>query len=157
MVKVRRSAVVDVPIEALWAVLRDFNSHARWHPAIAESVIEEGREADEVGAVRRFSLADGGLLREQLLTLDDETRSFSYCLLEAPLPLMNYVAQVRLRPVTDSGKTYWEWESRFDPPPGRRVRRISRRHDSPCTPARDRLRDRSDRHRRRVAASRPCL
>ena len=120
MVKVRRSAVVDVPIEALWAVLRDFNSHGRWHPAIAESVIEEGREADEVGAVRRFSLVDGGLLREQLLSLDDETRSFSYCLLEAPLPLMNYVAQVRLRPVTDSGKTYWEWESRFDPPPGRR-------------------------------------
>ena len=54
-----------------------------------------------VGAVRHFRLADGGELREQLLSLSDEKRTLSYCLLEAPLPLMGYVATVRLKPVTD--------------------------------------------------------
>ena len=54
-----------------------------------------------VGAVRRFRLADGGELREQLLSLSDEKRTLTYCLLEAPLPLMGYVATIRLKPVTD--------------------------------------------------------
>ena len=30
------------------------------------------------------------------------------------MPLFNYVAHVRLIPVTDGDRTFWEWESRFD-------------------------------------------
>ncbi len=35
MVKVRQSTIIDAPIDDVWAILRDFNSHERWHPAIA--------------------------------------------------------------------------------------------------------------------------
>jgi hypothetical protein len=35
------------------------------------------------------------------------------------VPLLNYVAHVRLSPVTDGDMTFWHWESRFDTPPGR--------------------------------------
>jgi hypothetical protein len=45
--------------------------------------------------------------------------AFSYCLLETPIPLLNYVAHVRLAPVTDGNRTFWHWESRFDTPAGR--------------------------------------
>ena len=45
--------------------------------------------------------------------------AFSYCLLETPIPLLNYVAHVRLIPVTDGDHTFWHWEIRFDTPPGR--------------------------------------
>ena len=38
---------------------------------IAASAIEDGGPVDMVGAVRRFRLADGGELREQLLALSD--------------------------------------------------------------------------------------
>ena len=31
--KIVRSTVIDAPIERVWAVLRDFNSHDRWHGA----------------------------------------------------------------------------------------------------------------------------
>jgi NADPH2:quinone reductase len=118
MVKVFRSTVIDVPIDELWHLLRDFNGHREWHPAVAESVIEDGRAADEVGCVRRFSLADGGgELREQLLALSDSDHSFTYCILDAPLPLTGYVASVQLRPVTDGTRTLWEWRSEFAPPP----------------------------------------
>ena len=99
--QVRQSTVIDAPVEDVWRVLRDFNGHDRWHPAIATSAIEGGEPVDMVGAVRRFRLADGGELREQLLSLSDEKRTLSYCLLEAPLPLMGYVATIRLKPVTD--------------------------------------------------------
>ena len=119
MPKVVRSTVLDAPVEAVWDVLRDFNGHDSWHPAVATSQIERGQPADRVGCVRRFRLEDGSELREQLLTLSDLEQTFSYCLLDTPIPLFNYVAHVRLFPVTDGDRTFWEWESRFDTPKGR--------------------------------------
>jgi NADPH:quinone reductase-like Zn-dependent oxidoreductase len=118
MVEVRRSTVIDAPVDAVWTVLRDFNGHDRWHPAVAESVIEDGRRADEVGCVRRFRLTAGGQIREQLLRLSDEERSMTYCILEAPVPLIDYVATLRLTPVTDGARTFWDWRSTFRTPPG---------------------------------------
>lgn len=118
MVKIVKSTVLEAPVEAVWEILRDFNGHDRWHPAVADSQIERGQPFDRVGCVRRFHLADGSELREQLLTLSDMDMAFSYCLLDTPVPLLNYVAHVRLTPVTDGDLTFWEWQSRFDTPAG---------------------------------------
>lgn len=119
MVKVVKSTVLDHPVEDVWAVLRDFNGHDEWHPAVADSEIERGQPSDRIGCVRRFHLKDGSELRERLLTLSDADMAFSYCLHETPVPLLNYVAHVRLAPVTDGDRTFWWWESRFDTPAGR--------------------------------------
>jgi len=120
MVEVRESTIVDAPVEEVWRVLRDFNGHDRWHPAIAQSEIEGGAPVDAVGAVRAFRLAGGGFLREQLIALSDEERTLTYCLLEAPLPLMGYVATITLKTVTDGDRTFWDWRSTFAPPAARR-------------------------------------
>ena len=114
MVKVLRSTILPAPSDAVWEVVRDFNGHDRWHPAVATSQIERGEASDRIGCIRRFRLQDGAELREQLLTLSDMEQTFSYCLLDTPVPLFNYVAHVRLHPVTDADETFWEWESRFD-------------------------------------------
>ncbi|TKT76219.1 SRPBCC family protein [Aquamicrobium sp. LC103] len=119
MVKIAKSTVVEAPVEAVWEVLRDFNGHDQWHPAVADSHIERGQASDRIGCIRRFHLADGSELREQLLTLSDIDMAFSYCLLDTPIPLLNYVAHVRLIPVTDGDMTFWQWESRFNTPAGR--------------------------------------
>lgn len=116
MAKVIRSTVLPAPIEVVWEVLRDFNGHDRWHPAVASSEIERGRDADRIGSIRRFKLTDGSELREQLLTLSDAETAYSYCLFETPVPLFNYVSHLRLIPVTDGDQTFWEWEGRFDTP-----------------------------------------
>jgi hypothetical protein len=119
MVKVVKSTILDAPVESVWEVLRDFNGHDQWHPIVADSVIEKGWPSDRIGCVRRFHLQDGSELRELLLTLSDADMAFSYCLLDTPVPLLNYVAHVRLAPVTDGDMTFWHWESRFDTPAGR--------------------------------------
>src|SRR5271155_1151842 len=116
MVEIRRSTIVRAPLEAVWAVLRNFNGHDRWHPAVGSSEIEEGAADDQVGAVRNFQLVAGGRIREQLLALSDFETSFTYCILEAPVFLRNYVANVRLRRVTDDDTCLWEWRASFDPP-----------------------------------------
>jgi len=117
--RVTRSTVVDAPIERVWDVLRDFNSHLYWHPIIAASEIEDGLSADQVGCVRNFTLKDGNALREQLLTLDDRNYISTYCILDSTIPLQRYVATVRLKPVTDGRRTFWHWQSTFATPPGR--------------------------------------
>jgi hypothetical protein len=86
---------------------------------VATSQIERGYPVDKVGCVRRFTLRDGSELREQLLSLSDLEMTYSYCLLDTPIPLFNYVAHIRLLPVTDGNRSFWHWESRFTTPAGR--------------------------------------
>ena len=119
MIRVRRSAVIDAPIDRVWAVLRDFNSHGAWHPAVGESRIERNEPADQVGCVRNFFLRDGNHIREQLLALSDRDHVSTYCILDATLPMRNYVATVQLKKVTDGDRTFWHWESTFEVPKGR--------------------------------------
>ena len=69
MVKVVRSTVIDAPIDEVWQLLRDFNAHDRWHPAVAVSRIEERRDPDEVGCVRDFALAAGACARAGVFLL----------------------------------------------------------------------------------------
>src|SRR4030088_3184590 len=115
MVEVRRSTVVEAPIEEVWAILRDFNGHETWHPSVGASRLEDGASGDMIGAVRDFRLHDGSRIREQLLALSDVETSFTYCIIEAPVMLRNYHATVRLRPVTSDGECFWERWARFDP------------------------------------------
>src|SRR6266850_3297936 len=119
MIRVTRSAVIDAPIERVWAVLRDFNSHTAWHPVVAESEIEGGEPSDQIGCVRRFTLRDGNHIREQLLALSDRDHVSTYCILDASVPLRRYVATLQLKRVTDGERTFWHWQSTFDAPPGR--------------------------------------
>jgi len=117
--RVVRSTVIDAPIERVWAVLRDFNSHDAWHEVVDKSRIEAGKTSSQVGCVRAFTLKDGNFIREQLLTLDDREHRSTYCIVEATVPLQRYVATVTLKPVTDGRRTFWHWESTFATPPGR--------------------------------------
>lgn len=117
--RVVRSTVIDAPIERVWAVLRDFNSHDRWHDVVEASRIEGDERSDRIGCIRSFSLRDGNRIREQLLTLSDKEHKSTYCIVEATVPLQRYVATLTLRPVTDGDRTFWHWESTFATPPGR--------------------------------------
>ena len=116
MLSIVQSTVLPVPPSDVWNIIRDFNVHETWHPAVASSQIERGYLGDMVGCVRRFRLEDGAELREQLLALSDADHSFTYCMLETPIPLFNYIAHVRLLPVTDGNDTFWEWRAHFDTP-----------------------------------------
>ena len=101
-------------------------------PGIPRSAIRASSaasRADQVGCVRNFTLKDGNHIREQLLALSDRDYVSTYCILDATLPMRNYVATVQLKRVTDGERTFWHWESTFDVPtrPRARVRAARRR------------------------------
>lgn len=117
MARAYASTILDAPVEAVWDVIRDFNGLPAWNGAIARSEIEDGLESDVVGCVRRFHLPDGTLVRERLLSLNDRDYSFTYNFETPAFPVANYLARVRLMPVTDSDRTFAEWEATFDEAP----------------------------------------
>ncbi len=114
MARVFISSVISAPVVRVWERVRDFNALPRWHPAIRESRIENGEPSDKVGCVRDFRLQNGDRIRERLLGLSDYDYFCTYSILESPMPLTNYVATLRLTPVTDGDRTFAEWSAEFD-------------------------------------------
>ncbi|MET1027103.1 MAG: SRPBCC family protein [Dongiaceae bacterium] len=108
------SSVIDAPADQVWARIRDFNGLPNWHPAIRDSHIEGNLPADKIGCIRNFNLKDGGNIREQLLALSDFDYSYTYAILESPLGVVNYVATLKLSPITDGNHTFAEWTADFD-------------------------------------------
>jgi hypothetical protein len=107
------SEVIDAPIEKVWGIMRDYNGMPSYHPGIKESIVEGGQPSDQVGCVRRLTLADG-FVRERLLCLDDRDYVFTYEIIEGTLPVRGYVAGVRLRRVTEGNRTFGEWWADFE-------------------------------------------
>ncbi len=118
MVKVFISSVIPAAADKVWAVVRDFNDMPSWHPLISRSTIEGGRPSDSIGCIRTLTLTDGVQVREQLLSLSDFDYSFSYAILESGLDVSNYVAGLKLTPVTDGNHTFAEWTAEFETTPG---------------------------------------
>ena len=116
VVVVHRSAVIDAPIERVWAVLRDFGSHLQWHPAVTHSHLENDTGGDVVGSVRRLRFEDGTELREQLLQHSDRNHTCTCSILDASLPLFDQVTRLCLKPVTDGNQTFWQCQFRFRTP-----------------------------------------
>jgi hypothetical protein len=114
MARVYVSAVMDISLAEAWAVLRDFNALPIYHPFFSKSEIEGGRPADQIGCVRTFHTREGGHIREELLTLSDREHVCAYRILEATLPVRNYVAEMRLKTITEGGKTFGEWWAEYD-------------------------------------------
>lgn len=114
MPRIYVSSAVEAPIETVWAYVRDFNSLPKWFPGVIDSYIETGKPSDQVGCVRNFGLEDGARMREQLLAFSDPEHSFTYKMIDGPLPVQNYVASVRLLPVTEGNHTFAEYEVTFD-------------------------------------------
>jgi hypothetical protein len=108
------SSVLNAPVDKVWARVRDFNALPRWHPLIAESQIEEGLPSDQIGCVRVLRLQNGDRIRERLLGLSDHELFCTYSILESPMPLENYVATLRLTPISVGDGTFIEWTAEFD-------------------------------------------
>lgn len=114
MPRVYVSSVIDAPAARVWERIRDFNGLPRWHPRIRDSRIENGEPSDRVGCVRDFTLQNGDRIREKLLGLSDYDMFCTYAILESPMPLSDYIATLRLTPVTDGGRTFAEWSAEFE-------------------------------------------
>jgi len=108
MAIVKMSSKVPVSAAQLWDVIGQFNALSDWHPAIEKSELEQD------GEVRRLSLAGGGEIVERLEESSDESRTYSYSILESPLPVAGYKSSIKVTDDEGGGCTV-EWSSNFSP------------------------------------------
>ena len=114
MARVFTSSVINAKASDVWDRIRDFNGLPKWHPAIRDSRIEDALPADKVGCIRNFNLQNGDNIREQLLGMSDYDMFVSYSILESPMALTDYMATIRLTPITDGERCFAEWTAEFD-------------------------------------------
>ena len=121
------STVLDHPVEIAWALIRDFNNYPAYIDGVTESVIEDDRAGDEVGAVRRFRYHDNWI-RQRLDAHSDELRSLTYVGMdpflfpkghsrEVPAPV-GYKGTMHVLPIVDGNRTFIEWPITFEAVPG---------------------------------------
>jgi len=113
MARIYVSSVINASAGMVWERVRDFNGLSRWHPRIADSRIEDALPSDKVGCIRNFNLQNGDNIREQLLGLSDYDMFCTYGILESPMPLTDYIATLRLTPITDGERCFAEWSAEF--------------------------------------------
>jgi hypothetical protein len=121
------SSVLDHPIDRVWELVRDFNNYPRYIDGVIESVIEDDRRGDEVGAIRRFNY-QGNWIRQRLLRHSDEQHLLTYAGIdpfafpsngstETPSPA-RYEGTIQLHRIVDGERTFIEWPVILDTAPG---------------------------------------
>src|SRR3954463_2523750 len=78
------STVLNHPVPVVWDLIRDFNNYPAHIDEVTESVIEDNKGGDEIGAVRRFCYL-GNWVRQRLAGHSDEGHTLTYAGIE-PLP-----------------------------------------------------------------------
>lgn len=107
MAKVSMSTDLNVSADLVWKLIGGFNALPDWHPAVEKS------ELTEAGQTRTLSIAGGGKIVEKLEEVDESARTYSYSIVDSPLPVSNYTATIK---VTGEGdKSTIEWSSEFEP------------------------------------------
>ncbi len=103
---VSRSVTLNAPFFNVWALMGEFQSLADWHPAVVKVIREEinGREH------RRIKLQGGGEILEKLH--DHEIGSYSYSIVESPLPVENYISNISAAEI--QSQTVITWSSSFE-------------------------------------------
>jgi mxaD protein len=107
--KVVETVTIKAPPAKVWALIGDFNSIAKWHPAIKSSKVEK-KGAD---TFRTLTLKDGGTIYERLKEKNDADMRLKYEIVEGVLPVSDYYAAITVKPGANANESTVEWMGRF--------------------------------------------
>ncbi len=104
----KRTEAPGLPPE-VWAVAGEFCTIKDWYAEIVTNCVEE-KDGDAV--IRTLTLKDGGKIKEKLTAKDD--LSYSYEIVESPLPVKNYKAKLWVEEDDEPDRTVIYWQADFD-------------------------------------------
>lgn len=103
--QVRKTMEIPLGLSEVWAQVGDFCAIGDWHPVVAECALVE-----EDGVTHRMlTLGDGGLIKEA--HTGAEANSYSYDIIEGPLPVKDY--QATFMAAGDDSNTTLTWTANF--------------------------------------------
>jgi Polyketide cyclase / dehydrase and lipid transport len=100
MASIRTETVIDAPTDQVWAALRDWGAlDERLAPGFVIDTRLDGND-------RIVTFADGAVVREVLVDLDDDAHRIAWTIVDGPFTHHNGAAQVL---VDDNGQTRFVW------------------------------------------------
>ena len=102
-IDLERSTTVAAPPAKVWQTIGDFCGIGNWHPAVEKCTPSEmdGKK------VRTLSLKGGGTIKEEQVSRDDKVMSYTYTILESPLPVSDYKSTLSVAPDGQGSKVTW--------------------------------------------------
>lgn len=97
-------AHLSASTDDVWSKIGNPGTISAWHPAIAKSSLD--------GKDRLCTLANGAEINEAIDNVDDANHSYSYRIVESPLPVADYASTIKV--VDADGGCAVEWTSSFD-------------------------------------------
>lgn len=105
MASIHETIQIDASADEVWAVAGDPGRIADWLPALSSSRAEAG--------ARECTMVNGAELKERILEHSDDERSYTYEIVEAPMPLRSYTSRFAVE--GHDGHAHVEWEADFEP------------------------------------------
>jgi len=114
MTLINHIAILDAEPEMVWHLLRQFGSIDSWHAQITSCVIEGGNVSGDGGSIRTLHMAEGEVLHERLLSIDNNEMTMTYGLCDSGVALESYSATLSVRPAEDGHRTLFTWQASFE-------------------------------------------
>lgn len=97
-----KSAEVSADPEKVWRVIGDFCGIEDWHPAVEKCELDK-----KDPKTRTLTLKGGGSIVEKQTARDDKKMSYSYAIVESPLPVANYTSTIKVAKAGSGSKVTW--------------------------------------------------
>ncbi|WP_351231558.1 SRPBCC family protein [Streptomyces sp. NPDC002133] len=106
----KTTAGIDIAVtpDRVWQLMGGFGSLPDWLPYIADSTLSEG------GRVRSLTNEEGDVIVERLEAFDNEARTYTYSILQAPFPVTAYRSTLTVKEVAGA-RSRVEWSGTFTP------------------------------------------
>lgn len=112
--KVIREVIIKAAPAKVWAMVKDFGSIHKWHPAVESTTTET--KADETGTEllhRTLTLKGGGTILEKQTINADEEMKLEYRIVEGVLPVSGYRAIMQVKAGPGADESTLTWTGRF--------------------------------------------
>lgn len=112
MAKMKNEIAVKASPERVWGIVREYGKIHTWSPLVSHTELK--------GKVRLCTLAEGtpapgGVLREEILAVDDDTLRLEYSVIGAPFPIDFHRASIEVYPEGDGSLVVWTTNVKPDP------------------------------------------
>ncbi|GJE56133.1 MULTISPECIES: SRPBCC family protein [Methylobacterium] len=102
--EVVKAITVAAPPDKVWDTIGNFCGIGDWHPAIenCEASMQDGKP------IRKLTLkGGGGTIVETELSRSDDKMSYSYAILDGPLPVAGYISTLAVTPGGEGSRVTW--------------------------------------------------